>query len=1428
MPQQLSDIVKFRGDRLFNGAVNIDWFGTDEARSRSASEAFVFHGPQYHGVQQEDVGSAHGHRLMDTASFARAVMRRCSGQEEVPFTLAIAGYGTGKSHLGLTLATLLADPNGEVATQVLSGLVSADAAIGNEIRALLSESRQPNLVLALNGMRNFDLTAEITRQITRALKARGLDTKPLDDLRPRFAQAASLIRMSHEGLIKELLVACEAVSVQDVLAGLEQQDERIYEKIHGFFAARGMAIRALSGESVRDVIDVVVREYCGQGKPYRNLTILFDEFGRYMEFATVRSQLAGSGALQDLFESVQAHSGNVCFVGFIQFELNAYVQRIPAEYRNEILRYVSRYEAANRIFLSINLETLIASLLEKRQPKMLDLRFDNEGARKESTETMANLARWFPQVKNHRLWRDANQFHTVIRKGCWPLSAFSTWFLFFLAAAGKHLQGRSALALLGDALERFDTRQVSDDTDWALAPADLWSDKLQQELLTSEESGQQGAIALAYASVSAKHGTRLTDDLHRTLRSVVLASKMGLLASDKDDAIEAIAELAGMPLGAADRAVRLLQEEYNVLEWDEAYKAFDILGDAVPRTQFLLFVKQRVATTYDEPGKAKLFASKAADWCDLLGDLECDFADENQIFTREWRYQSVRTYLDLLPQQINIAADRWKNSFGVDEPRGTLIYCYVEPNRDPTGILADASKLLRAAAREAGGPAVPILVVLLYDEKGEMGQALAEVAVLEEAVSTEDQVRFGNLIASHSEKMRRTIRDQIGAMIRKREYATCLKDHLEARLLRRAGTELFAKTYKSPIPFPFDGFSTAKGNAADTCQELTVELLTGKLDFDGVSTKPTKTKNRAVTVLSKTWGIFSKHGAVNRRPNYPALKTVTEKWDEAMASDERRLPIADVIRQLCAPPYGANIASAGLILGVFVAPRFEKLVVVKNGQQIAISQWIQDGLFKGRYLDLAALHGADLVSIGEASSEWEGLLAEWDQADNHLAKCNCLEQATELRKRVPIPPALAYREVHLHDQARVSAEAISKMEDAESKAITKIEHGLGEHDAAALSWGAAMLHDLDERMTSEKPAWTDLQIADLRPHYEKARAAVIMHFKEWLARQAPRGDAPDAVGDFKHRMVRLVGSNLRRIGLEELAQEVEARTAAVIRQAETIAEAHQLLRDVTSWLTVNHDAVRIVRVAELRTLRNAGKDLAFKLQGMSERISLAEIGTIRTQLSGFLTNLKDAEDNAAKRAKSLWQAKLRTDEDFDRLLAEVDSLVSIFDNLPTDQDDLLTMRKALRLYQKAYQQLASDRLTWPEFEKLAEEVRQDAVTAFGDSEPPWAPDETIEFFTASISKQRKEASAKWIEALETDSANVATMSAPEAARLHARACAPVAVLTEQHEKRLAKTTKVIESRLDDVKLEWLVEKYKELPTRLRKAFATLIKGVDGA
>ena len=58
---------------------------------------------------------------------------------------------------------------------------------------------------------------------------------------------------------------------------------------------------------------------------------------------------------------------------------------------------------------------------------------------------------------------------------------------------------------------------------------------------------------------------------------------------------------------------------------------------------------------------------------------------------------------------------------------------------------------------------------------------------------------------------------------------------------------------------------------------------------------------------------------------------------------------------------------------------------------------------------------------------------------------------------------------------------------------------------------------------------------------------------------SPRGDAPDAVGEFKHRMSNQLGGSLRKLKLTTLSEELTKHVNQAIRSAETAAEARQLV-----------------------------------------------------------------------------------------------------------------------------------------------------------------------------------------------------------------------------------------------------------------------------
>ena len=150
---KFNELLAFRNDLFFDGAVQADWFYRAD-QSKKVAESFVFHGPNTHAVKAENLGQA---RLIDTASFANMLADKiCTDEPSNPLTLAIAGYGTGKSHLAVALSELFSGPrfHEETYAKVISNVKRADIAIGKSIEAKV---KKPNLVLTLNGVNNFDL-----------------------------------------------------------------------------------------------------------------------------------------------------------------------------------------------------------------------------------------------------------------------------------------------------------------------------------------------------------------------------------------------------------------------------------------------------------------------------------------------------------------------------------------------------------------------------------------------------------------------------------------------------------------------------------------------------------------------------------------------------------------------------------------------------------------------------------------------------------------------------------------------------------------------------------------------------------------------------------------------------------------------------------------------------------------------------------------------------------------------------------------------------------------------------------------------------------------------------------------------------------------------------------------------------------------------
>ena len=119
------------------------------------------------------------------------------------------------------------------------------------------------------------------------------------------------------------------------------------------------------GISANSILNALLDDYCGSSGPFDGIVILFDEFGRYLEYASNNnSAKTGESALQQIFECAQNAEGRIQVINFIQSDIKTYMQRIDPT--SNISRYIGRYDASDKYHLSSNLETIFANLVLRK------------------------------------------------------------------------------------------------------------------------------------------------------------------------------------------------------------------------------------------------------------------------------------------------------------------------------------------------------------------------------------------------------------------------------------------------------------------------------------------------------------------------------------------------------------------------------------------------------------------------------------------------------------------------------------------------------------------------------------------------------------------------------------------------------------------------------------------------------------------------------------------------------------------------------------------------------------------------------------------------------------------------------------------------------------------------------------------------------
>lgn len=939
---QVCDLVHFSKERCFNGAVQTEWF-YDRERVKNVVESYVFHGPKYFGVSESDLDLG-GHKLIDTASFALNIAEKLNEEQPInSFVMTIAGYGAGKSHLAVSLAALFSgDP-------VLSGIVErniafADRTIGGKF---ISTTKKKNLIIILNGMNNFNLNSEVLKCVRLSLRQNDLDDEVLKKLTKSYDIAKQFVEKTFAMCQQQFeekassygVVLKESKLKQHLLSTIESENDTLEIVNEVYKEITGDVISWDRGLSAGDILTEVHGKLCGHNKPFNKVLFLFDEFGRYIEYAAANPAVAGEAALQQIFEAVQSANGGIVFAGFVQSELDAYLARI--EKTSNIIRYVGRYKASENLFLSSNFETILANLLQKVDEKAHKRIIGNAISQYQHFHSGIERAiiRWDRSSIKKGVWTNNHLYQSVILIGCYPLHPITVW---LLANMNNWMQQRSAITFAAEMVEKISAATIEGTWLPYVYPINIIDSSIYSEMLNSEEKGLvQSQYCMLYRDIMVKVGDKLNTNELNALKAILVINIGRFAFLSREDATTALGYCSNLKDEELSDALKNLENLHGVIAFDENANSFDLIAEANGFNEF-----KRVYNRY------RMMAKTATiDDCDevirkelsLTTDIETSFAQQHHISSLEWRFKRVLIDSIGITKNYLIAQLReLDGNFSGEDNRGLLIFVYCN-NNSPIEI-----ERLTSLCKELEISRYPMIITFLDDDESDIITALTIKNVLNR-FSNADNERFQKHVVSQHKSQEKKIIRKFNLLVQSRSIIT------ENGLTRYQGrlnalcSSKFEEIYDHAMPFMFDGFENKTPTAArrylsNICVKLFDRTLMNVQSYNALSTDEKNRIKACLSIGSETsWQVFTETCSFIKPTNVHAA-VVFDAMEEALAVDEA-LSIIQILGKYAKAPYGMNINAIALFSFYYIAYKDKYVLCYLENEKLMPSH-ISDIIFK--------------------------------------------------------------------------------------------------------------------------------------------------------------------------------------------------------------------------------------------------------------------------------------------------------------------------------------------------------------------------------------------------------------------------------------------------------------------------------------------------
>lgn len=1182
---QLRDIIRFKKELYFNGAVQVDWYYNKEKQSEIA-KSFVFHGPEYFGVAEDDL-TYKTHRLVDTATFTHILANKLYGDSFLSnFFMTIAPYGTGKSHLAVTLASLFSSDE-ILQSNIITNIEKVDDKIASEIK---NYTLKPNLVLVLNGMKDFNLNYEILNATQKVLTLHNIDTEFLKTLTKSYEIAKNFVSNTFENYenlyqdyTRETLDIAPSSNLKSYLLENILQDSNVFEVINKvYYQINGTYIRWDEGISAGDVLSKIAEHLCGDRGQFNKVLVLFDEFGRYIEFASSYPTRAGDSALQQIYEAIQDSGDKIVFVGFIQSDLKSYLTRVDRT--ANINRFIGRYESSEKIHLSSNLETIFANLIERKNVNEFKrLVIDKIEKKLEEWKLFHNnFTSWTPQSKNSSVWGNFTHFRKVILEGTYPLHPLTTWMLSNLSS---WLQQRSALTFLERQIELEGDSTLNEFGDLQVIPATrIIRSEFFKELLAAEQEGRkQSEYCILYNQIQTRYGDKLNDRQMEVLAANLIVRIGRFKTKSIEETKQLLAYASNLTLEEINAAIYQLEHEFGVISYDESANVFDFVADATGINEFkrLISAKRRKLDL-----NLSLVFDNAIDQVLPLETMDTSFGRKNQISTNEWQFsQQIINIDDVTKNYLLNLKNEWELATSPDKPKGKLVWVYV-----PAGTETEKIQTISRLLEHLEFNRIPIAFFILDDQDGNFYNSLIDYQI-SNLFTEQEKAKFNRFIPDFKDKAENLVKDTFNELVSKRLILTHTGITKIDKRPKLYFDSLFDELYRSVIPFPFTEFSNKSlGKAKRNLSRIGRLILSGAA-FQVIHSETTEIKNRIESVLFEgrlgSWGVFNSDYQLVSPTNLKVRK-IYEEFDE-LVEKNKCLGLDQIFDIYQKPPYGINDYALALLVATYLIQRKIELRVSINDRRLRLEEWGNE-VFTDKQVNFNNLFDTTVIKVDPDKLAGRYLtLYNKVERNNDVDVCPGLwEEYQKLRLEEDIPEDLEDKVMNLEMILKEGLKLYENNKHLFGELRSKLDDGLKYRDFKFIFEVLDACQNIEGAVgDSQRYIYNSKHIEEARYMEEKCHKFIKKEFDHFVNNLKCQSYAQ--VSGFEKWVNHLIES-FKRYNYTDQARKLKTKLENILDDLTVIQKLQNINETVQNYLN-NNRPTSSLGYDELIRMKNEGQEI---------------------------------------------------------------------------------------------------------------------------------------------------------------------------------------------------------------------------------------------